>query len=96
MNVDFEESTHTYSVNGIIATISFTELLHKHGIAPDYSGVNGSTLNESAEFGKTIHKDIERVINTANYEPQTEFGKTFLAYAKKKHRKCSCRIKNGN
>lgn len=95
MNVDFEESTHTYSVNGIIATISFTELLHKHGIAPDYSGVNGSTLNESAEFGKTIHKDIERVINTANYEPQTEFGKTFLAYAKKNIESAVAELKMG-
>lgn len=82
MNVDFEERTHTYSVNGIIATLSFTELLHKHNLAPNYNGVNATRLSESAEFGKKIHEDIENATNRANYEPQTEFGKTYLAYAK--------------
>ena len=59
MIITFDKQTHTYAVNGDIAHISVTELLAKHGLSPNYDGVDKATLTDAAEYGKTIHKDIE-------------------------------------
>ena len=83
MQVDFEEKGHIYSVNGNIASISVTELLAKHGLAPNYGGTSKAKLKESAEIGKTVHKDLENVLNMADYEPQTPQGKHFVKWVKK-------------
>lgn len=77
MNIEFQDKGHIYTVNGDIASISVTELLAKHGLAPDYSGVSKAKLKESANKGKSIHKDLENVLNEAHYEPTTEQGKQF-------------------
>lgn len=77
MFIEFEEKNHVYSVNGEIASISVTELLAKHGLAPDYSGINKKKLNESAKKGKEVHKDLENILRIAGYEPTTEQGKQF-------------------
>lgn len=82
MLIEFEEKGHIYSVNGEIASISVTELLAKHGLAPDYSGINKQKLRESAEKGKDVHKDLEDVLNIAAYEPKTEQGKQFAEWVK--------------
>lgn len=82
MIIEFEEKEHIYSVNGEIAGISVTELLAKHGLAPDYSGINKQKLRESAEKGKDVHKDLENILNTYGYEPITEQGKQFAEWAK--------------
>ena len=82
MIVEFEEKDHIYSVNGDIASISVTELLKKHGLSPNYDGVNKQALRESAEKGKNVHKDLENVLNVANYEPKTEQGKQFAEWVK--------------
>lgn len=82
MLVDFEEKDHVYSVNGEIASVSVTELLKKHGLSPNYDGVNKQTLRESAEKGKEIHKDLENILNKPNYEPQTEQGKQFAKWVR--------------
>lgn len=80
MIIEIDEKTHTYSVNGDIASISVTELLQKHGLSPDFSGVNKQVLRKKAEKGKGIHKDLENVLKTANYEPKTEQGKLFQTW----------------
>jgi hypothetical protein len=77
MRIELEEKGHIYSVNGDIASISVTELLRKHGLAPDYSGVSKAKLRESATRGKEVHKDLENVLNVAKYEPTTAQGKHF-------------------
>lgn len=77
MIIEFEEKGHVYSVNGEIASISVTELLAKHGLAPDYSGVDKKKLRESSAKGKEVHKDLENVLNVAGYEPKTQQGKQF-------------------
>ena len=82
MIVDFEENGHIYSINGEIASISVTELLAKHGLAPDYSGTNKKKLRESSEKGKAVHKDLENVLNEPNFEPKTEQGKHFAEWCK--------------
>lgn len=82
MVIEFEEKEHIYSVNGDIASISVTELLSKHGLAPNYDGVNKQALKESAERGKEVHKDLENILNVAGYEPKTPQGKHFADYVK--------------
>lgn len=82
MVITFEEKGHIYSVNGEIASISVTELLAKHGLAPNYSGTSKAKLKESAEIGKSVHKDLESVLNIAHYEPKTEQGKHFAEWAR--------------
>lgn len=82
MDIEFEEKNHVYTVNGEIASISVTELLAKHGLAPDYSGMNKTKLRESAEKGKEVHKDLENILNVAKYTPTTEQGKQFAKWVK--------------
>lgn len=77
MRIDFEEKNHTYKVNGNIADISVTELLKKHGLAPNYDFSNEDIKKKSAEKGKEVHKDLENVLNKPNYEPQTRQGRQF-------------------
>lgn len=77
MRISIDEEKHIYSVNGDIASISVTELLHKHKLAPDYKGVDKAKLKESATKGKAVHKDLENILNEPKYEPTTEQGKNF-------------------
>lgn len=83
MQIEFEEKGHIYSVNGEIASISVTELLAKHGLAPDYTGISKAKMKESSDIGKMVHKDLEDVLNTAEYEPKTEQGKHFAEWVEK-------------
>ena len=82
MLIEFDEKDHVYSVDGEIASISVTELLAKHGLSPDYSGVKGAVLRAKADEGKRIHKDLENVLNKAKYEPKTAQGKAFKNWVK--------------
>lgn len=80
MIIELDDKTHAYSVNGDIASISVTELLHKHRIGTDYSVVNKQLLRRKAERGKQIHKDLENVLNLGKYEPETDQGKLFSTW----------------
>lgn len=83
MQIDFEEKDHIYSVNGDIASISVTELLAKHRLAPDYSKVPTGKRKQSAEKGKEVHKDLENIFTIAGYEPKTEQGIEFKKWQEK-------------
>lgn len=80
MLITFEEKQHIYSVNGDIASISVTELLAKHGLAPNFKGVNKNKLKESAEIGKKVHKDLENILNKPKYTPETPQGVNFYKW----------------
>jgi len=72
MRIAFDESKHIYTVNGDFADISVTELLGKHGLAPDFSKVPKETRLTAAAQGKLIHEDIEKFIkSTEPYKPVT-------------------------
>ena len=81
MRIDFEPEHHVYSVNGEIANTSVTELLAKHGLAPDYGKTSKARLRASADKGKAIHEDLEKVINDMSYEPTTKQGQQFKEWA---------------
>ena len=83
MEIKFEEKGHIYFVNGDIASISVTELLAKHHLAPDYSGAKKGVLKQNSAQGKEVHKDLENVLNTAKYEPKTKQGENFKKWVSK-------------
>ena len=69
----FDEETHTYW-RGEKQLISVTQLLAKHGLAPDYSAVNEVTLKRKADRGSLIHKEIETYIKTGEMGFTSEFA----------------------
>lgn len=83
----FDPETHTYYLNGK-PLISVTQLLRKHGLAPDYSGIDEETLNRAAERGTLIHKEIEDYVTKGEvgFTPELvsfikEFEKTGYDFA---------------
>lgn len=84
MFITMDENTHTYFVDGQIADISVTELLHKHGLAPSYDGVDEEVLNAARERGKSVHADIEKYIMADGYVPETREGLAFAHWAEMK------------
>jgi hypothetical protein len=77
MIIDFDEKTHTYSINGEIATISVTELLKKHKLSANYDKVSTKKLRECADIGKKMHKELEDIVNIDGFEPETNAGINF-------------------
>lgn len=63
MRVIFRESDHTYWL-GDKQLISVTQLLKKHGLATNYTGVSEEVLEKAANKGTLIHKEIEDYIKT--------------------------------
>lgn len=61
--IEFREDTHEYFLDGK-KLISVTQLMRKHGLAPDYSTVPAEVLATKAERGTMIHKEIEDYIKT--------------------------------
>lgn len=85
MIIEFDEKDHVYSVNGEIARVSVTQLLRKHGLAPNYDGVNKQNLEYAAKQGTAVHKDLEDLVNAKNfleYQPTTRQGEQFKNWAK--------------
>lgn len=44
--------------------ISVTQLLRKHGLSPDLSGIPAETLEKKAEFGTMIHEELKNFAET--------------------------------
>lgn len=82
----FDENSHSYTLikeNGEeIDLVSVTQLLKKHGLAPDYSNIDSEILRLKAERGKVIHKELEEYIN----HKQIGFTGEFEAF----YEKCMC------
>ena len=57
--VYFEPLSHTYLLDGGKQLIGVTELMKKHGLGADYSGIPEKVLNKAAEEGTALHKEIE-------------------------------------
>lgn len=75
--IRFSEETHQY-FDGDKELISVTQLLKKHGIAPDYGAVSPELLEAAASKGKIVHREIEE------YETNGTIGFTdeFAEYRK--------------
>ena len=78
--LQFDPITHTYTLDGK-TLISVTQVLAKHGLSPNYNGVDEELLKARAERGKLVHKEIE------NYIKKGEIGFTdecaeFVSYVR--------------
>lgn len=58
--LSFEDSTHTYSVNGIVIP-SVSEIMEPLN-AKKYEGITAQTLNKAANKGTSVHNAIENYI----------------------------------
>jgi len=74
--LDFNPATHEYTANGR-HLISVTQLMKKHGLAPDYSGIDTGVLARAAERGTLVHKEIEDYIKRG----EAGFTKEFADFA---------------
>lgn len=59
--IEFREDTHEYFLDGK-KLISVTQLMRKHGLAPNYDGVPSDVLKAKSERGTLIHKEIEEYL----------------------------------
>lgn len=59
--IEFDAKNHQYTLDGR-PLISVTQLMKKHGLAPDYSGINADVLERAAERGTLVHKEIEEYV----------------------------------
>ena len=82
MLIDFDEKSHTYSVNGDIASISVTELLAKHHLSPNFDGADKKLMKKAAEEGRRVHADLEKIFNEEKYELETPQAKNFEKWVK--------------
>lgn len=57
--VFFDPVSHSYTNSEGKLLLGVTELLHKHGLAPDLSGIPDATLNAAAEKGKRVHEYLQ-------------------------------------
>lgn len=64
-NLTFIEDTHEYFL-GDKKLISVTQLMQKHGLAPNYGDVPSEVLRAKAERGSLVHKEIEEYIKEGN------------------------------
>lgn len=76
--IEFNEATHEYFNDGK-KLISVTQLMRKHGLAPDYSAVNQAVLTAKAERGTLIHKEIEQFIKHSEVGFTSELN-AFIEY----------------
>lgn len=76
--IEFNEATHEYFNDGK-KLISVTQLMRKHGLAPDYSMVNQAVLTAKAERGTLIHKEIEQFIKHSEVGFTSELN-AFIEY----------------
>lgn len=73
MNVEFLPESHTYYCDGNLVP-SVTQILHRQGIAPQYSGVAPSVLDKASARGTLIHEEIQRYIDDGEVGMTEEFG----------------------
>lgn len=74
INFKFDEIRHVYSSKENKNYLSITRVLKELGISPSYDSVDEETLKRAADYGNTIHSDIE------NY---CKFNESFTAEADK-------------
>lgn len=77
----FDATTHTYWLDGEKPNklISVTQLMQKHGLAPNYAGISTEVLNAKAERGSLIHAEIEEY-NLTGFTGFTAESASFAEY----------------
>lgn len=64
----FDEEKHQYTLikenDEKTDLVSVTQLLKKHGILPDYSGIDEQVLHAKAQRGRVVHEELENYVKT--------------------------------
>ena len=60
--VEFFPFGHKYLLDGKVFLTGVTSLMKKHGLSPDYSGIDEETLAHAADLGTQAHEMIEAYI----------------------------------
>ena len=77
----FDEATHTYYREDGSTLISVTQVMEKHGLSPNYDGVDDKILKARGERGTLIHKEIEDYIKKGEIGFTKECAE-FVSYAR--------------
>ena len=64
--IEFNEEKHEYTLNGK-KLISVTQLMKKHGLAPNYDNVPVEVLKNKAQRGSLVHKEIEEYLKDKKF-----------------------------
>ena len=76
--IRFDEKEHRY-YNDDKQLISVTQLMQKHGLAPDYSAVSSLVLEAAAKRGTLIHNEIQEYLDEDILGFSKELG-SFIEY----------------
>lgn len=57
--VYFDPTSHSYLLDGEVLLMGVTELLAKHGLSADYSGIKKEVLDNAAKIGTELHREIQ-------------------------------------
>ena len=57
--VFFDPTSHSYVLDGDALLMGVTELMKKHGLSADYSGIRKDVLDKAARLGTELHKEIQ-------------------------------------
>ena len=93
-DIIFNEADHEYIREGK-TLISVTQLLHKHGLAPDYGSVPEEVLNAKAGRGHSIHKEIDLFVKEGK-EPESKEAKAVVEWMKNNFIKGQSEVIVGN
>ena len=76
--VKFYSITHSYLMDSVYYLMGVTELMKKHGLTADYTGIDEETMEKARERGTKGHKEIENYCKGKKYKP-TAITKNFKA-----------------
>lgn len=93
-DIIFNEADHEYIREGK-TLISVTQLLHKHGLAPDYAAVPEEVLERAAEKGHSIHREIELFVKEGK-EPESAEAKNVVEWMRSCFAKGRSEVTVGN
>lgn len=79
MEFDYDENTHTYSIDGK-RVYSVTQLLERHGIKKGFGSVPQEYLDKCCEKGNMVHEEIEDFINyhLEGFTPQFQYFQDYV------------------
>lgn len=55
----FDATSHSYLLDGEVLLMGVTELMQKHGLSADYSGIKKEVLDNAARIGTELHKELQ-------------------------------------
>ncbi len=61
--VFFDPTSHSYLLDGDVLLMGCTELMAKHNLSADYSGIRKEVLDNAARVGTELHREIQNYLS---------------------------------